>query len=138
MGLFGFGKKNKEARKAGAERSAQSLPHKSMVVEPAPTVPLTAGLKAEGFSSVLLGPRITEKATMVSDKLSVYTFNVSHDANKHTVAQAVERLYKVHPRKVHIVTIPLKQVLVRGKWGTKRGGRKAYVYLKEGEKIETV
>lgn len=135
MGLFGFGKKNKDARKA-RERLPVKKVSKETAVEERTDRP-TLALKSEGFSSVLLGPRITEKATHVSEHASVYTFNVSQDANKSMVSEAVTRLYKVNPRKVRIVTIPSKRVFVRGKRGVKTGGRKAYVYLKKGETIET-
>jgi ribosomal protein L23 len=37
-----------------------------------------------------------------------------------------------------MVNIPKKNVFVRGKWGTKGGGKKAYVYLKKGDKIESI
>ena len=78
---------------------------------------------------------ITEKATMQSEK-SVYVFEVQKLANKHSIAKAVKEIYKVNPVKVTTVTIPQKQVVVRGKRGKKAGYKKAYVFLKKGEKIE--
>ena len=87
-------------------------------------------------STVILNPRVTEKASFLSERNNVYTFNVTADANKHNIAQTVNRLYKVTPLQVRIVGIPEKRVFVRGKRGVKRGGRKAYVFLKKGDKIE--
>ena len=89
------------------------------------------------FHSVLMKPRITEKAS-VKVESNVYTFEVSKEATKNKVAGAVKEIYKVSPVKVAIVNIPSKKVFVRGKSGVKKGGRKAYVYLKEGDKIEFV
>jgi len=83
----------------------------------------------------LLRPRITEKATVSSEK-SVYVFEIAADATKTAVAKAVKDLYKVTPVKVSTVTVPAKQTVVRGKRGTKAGYKKAYIYLKKGETIE--
>lgn len=125
MGLFGFGKKNTDTKPA---KGKAEVPAK---IETRSAVP-----KAVGSSAALLGMRITEKASVLSETASVYTFNVSADANKRSVSEAVTKLYKVTPVKVHITNIPAKRVFVRGKRGVKRGGRKAYVYLKKGEKID--
>ncbi len=144
--MFGmFGKKNIETTKTpqrtpvGAQKvSSQKKQPKEKVIayETEKTERQVAIPKAEGHSAVLLGMRVTEKASVLSESASAYTFNVSADANKNMVSDAVEKLYKVHPIKVHIVTVPAKRVFVRGKRGVKHGGRKAYVYLKKGEKIE--
>ena len=47
-------------------------------------------------------------------------------------------MYKVSPMKVRIVNLPAKKVFVRGKWGEKTSVKKAYVYLKKGDKIEII
>jgi large subunit ribosomal protein L23 len=78
---------------------------------------------------------ITEKATMTSEK-SVYVFEVLKSANKKDISKAVKTIYKVNPTKVTTVTIPQKNVIVRGKRGKKAGYKKAYVFLKKGETIE--
>jgi large subunit ribosomal protein L23 len=86
-------------------------------------------------------PRITEKAAIVADKDNVYTFNIAPDATKLDVKKAIEKIYKVAPIKVAITKIPTKKVQVRGqrgKFGSKNGGKKAYVYLKKGDKIDFV
>ena len=85
--------------------------------------------------SVIRRPRITEKATMETEQ-NVYTFEVSPRANKKVIAQAIFELYNVKPAKVNVVPIHPKEVFVRGKRGMKSGGKKAYVFLKEGDKIE--
>ncbi len=90
------------------------------------------------FNGVIIGPRITEKATLVSEKGLAYVFNVQKGATKDSVAKAIADLYKVTPRQVRMANIPEKQVFSRGKMGVKKGGKKAYVYLKAGEKIEIV
>ena len=92
-------------------------------------------IHTSAIERVITKPRITEKATGVAEG-NVYTFNVAPSANKIQIKEAIIKLYKVTPRKVNIVTIKQRKVVVRGKRGTQAGGRKAYVFLKKGEKIE--
>jgi large subunit ribosomal protein L23 len=89
---------------------------------------------ATNLDRILVRPHVTEKAT-ISAENNVYVFEVAKDANKFQVKEAVEFLYKVNPIKVRMVTIPSKRIIYRGKRGVKSGGKKAYIYLKEGDKI---
>jgi len=89
------------------------------------------------LAGVLIRPRITEKASFLGEG-NVYTFDVAKRATKADVARAITALYKVKPVRVNIVTIHPKRVTVRGIPGTKGGGKKALVFLKEGDKIEFV
>lgn len=86
---------------------------------------------------ILLSPRITEKAAYLSQQ-GAYVFNVDKSASKAEIAAAVREVYKVTPRKVTLVAIARKMVATRGtnRMGMTRGGKKAYVYLKSGDKIE--
>jgi large subunit ribosomal protein L23 len=88
-------------------------------------------------SHILLNPRITEKGAYLS-AIGAYVFNVAEDANKQQIAEAVKEVFKVTPRKVTVVRIPRKVVVSRAtnRKGQTRGGKKAYVYLKQGETIE--
>ncbi len=88
--------------------------------------------------SVLLRPRITEKAVVGADKSGVYVFEVTKNATKKQIAASVKAAYKVVPVKVRTAKIAPKAVFVRGKHGIKSGGKKAYVYLKKGDKIELI
>jgi large subunit ribosomal protein L23 len=91
-------------------------------------------LKAK-YAGVLLKPRITEKASFVAES-NVHTFEIAPEATKKQVEEAVKIFYKVAPLKVNIVKNPAKKVFLRGKKGTKSGVKKAYVYLKKGDKLE--
>ncbi len=86
-------------------------------------------------SSILKEPRVTEKATVLEGS-NVYTFNVPKSATKPEIVKMIKELYKVTPIKVRTVTMLAKKVFVRGKKGTKAGGKKAYIFLKKGDKIE--
>lgn len=89
--------------------------------------------------AVLLRPRITEKATTVIEN-HAYVFEVKEDATKHDVAHAIEHFYKVKPVKVNLARIPAKRRRSRNRrtFGVSTVGKKAYVYLKEGDTIEFI
>jgi large subunit ribosomal protein L23 len=89
------------------------------------------------ISAVIIKPRVTEKAVRQNDQ-NVYTFIVRRDATKFTVADAVKSLFKVTPVKVNIVNKSPRQFMSKGK-GRKlyeQGMKKAYVYLKKGDRID--
>ncbi|MEK7194299.1 MAG: 50S ribosomal protein L23 [Patescibacteria group bacterium] len=85
--------------------------------------------------SVLVSPRMTEKSVLQQESKGIYTFNVERDATKKSIMACVKLEYKVTPVMIRMVTVPSKQKFSRGKWGVKGGGKKAYVYLKKGDKI---
>jgi len=89
--------------------------------------------------SVLKKPRITEKAALLTDK-NVYTFEVRKGATKYEIRDAVKALYNVTPIKVHIVNKQPRHFMSRsrGRDMVEHGMRKAYVYLKKGDRIELV
>lgn len=99
---------------------------------------VAVALSAHTRSSVLLKPRITEKASERAMNANVYVFDVDPRTTKFQIKKAVQELYKVTPIKIAVVTIPAKQVFVRGKYGQSKGGKKAYIYLKKGDTIEFV
>ncbi|MCX6712688.1 MAG: 50S ribosomal protein L23 [Candidatus Vogelbacteria bacterium] len=92
----------------------------------------------KGDRVVLSRPRVTEKATFLSGaKSPVYTFEVSPEATKPEIIKAVLAKYKVKAVKVNIVTLPAKAVIMRGRKGHQPAIKKALVFLKAGEKIES-
>jgi large subunit ribosomal protein L23 len=94
-------------------------------------------IKSEAVEyGVIRNPRITEKATMVSEFANIYTFDVSPRANERAVKKAIKDLYGVNALKVNFVTVRGKKVYSRGIEGKRASGKKAYVFLKKGDKIE--
>ena len=87
------------------------------------------------LAHVLIRSHVTEKATMSAES-SVYVFEIDPKATKMEVTKVFKEKYKMSPVKVRTVTIPAKNVFVRGKRGKKSGYKKAYIYLKKGEKLE--
>lgn len=89
------------------------------------------------MKTIIKNPRVTEKASFASEQ-NIYTFDIAQSANKTEIKKAIFALYKVHPVKVNVLTIPRKNIMSKGKVGVRSGGRKAFVYLKKGDKIEFV
>ncbi|MBI5005093.1 MAG: 50S ribosomal protein L23 [Candidatus Lloydbacteria bacterium] len=86
---------------------------------------------------IIKRPHITEKATALSER-GVYVFEVSPKTNKREVVKAIHELYRITPVKVRMVTVPRKKVFVRGKVGFTAKMKKAMVFLKKGDTIETL
>lgn len=88
-----------------------------------------------------LRPRVSEKAYGVAETLNTYIFDVPLDATKHTVADAVTAQYEVTVTAVRIARVPGKSVRSyrrggrRAQTGQRSDIRKAYVTLKEGDKL---
>ena len=85
----------------------------------------------------IIKPRVTEKAGMLAEK-GVYTFEVLKNANSRQISLAITEAYKVTPVKISIAPIKSKTMFARGKSGRTVSGKKAYIYLKKGEKIEFI
>ncbi len=91
--------------------------------------------------SVILKPRISEKAYGLSQTKNTYVFDVSGFANKHTIAEAVKEQYGVDAELVNVANIKgkTKRTLInkRGKYakGKRSDLKKAYVTLKEGASL---
>jgi large subunit ribosomal protein L23 len=88
-------------------------------------------------TNIIKNPRVTEKASFSAEH-NVYTFDVDVSANKTEIKKAIFGLYKVKPVRINILSVPHKKILSRGKEGIRGGGKKALVFLKEGDKIEFV
>lgn len=88
-------------------------------------------------TQIIKNPRVTEKGALNAEH-NVYTFDVVKDANKTEIKKAIFALYKVHPVKVNVLPITKKSVAFKGRVNKKGGGKKAFVYLKKGDKIEFV
>lgn len=153
MRLFGFGKKKEKetVKKVLTPSSPLKKPVRKLSVpradgekgrQPMPAVSYRRSGE-EGSRRIaahcLRKPRITEKATFLKGKANVHAFEVGDGCTARDIAAAVEELYGVKPRRVHILPIPKKETRMRrGRHGVSGGGRKAYVYLSGGDTIELV
>ena len=83
--------------------------------------------------------RLTEKSNKLSSELGQYTFEVFSDATKHTIAEAVEKTFKVTVTRVNVQNYRGKNKKSRqGRPSTTSDYKKAIVTLKSGDKIELV
>ncbi len=85
---------------------------------------------------VLVRPVITEKNTMLADRLNQYVFEVNRAANKLEVKQAVEQIFKVSVTGVHTITVPGKTRRFGRRSGMTKSWKKAIVSLAAGQRIE--
>ena len=132
MALFDVFKKEKKKKKEEEkiEKAAEGEPRPKGREKP------RALSKASNFVlGILMKPHVAEKSTFLNEK-GVYVFEIGLGTNKVMVKRAIKEKYGVLPRKVNIVNIPSKKISFRGKKGTKRGFKKAIVFLKKGDKIE--
>lgn len=80
-------------------------------------------------------PLITEKGMGVKETQNTLVFEVASNATKTEVKQAVETLFKVKVSDVRTTTVAGKERR-RGKFsGYRPDWKKAYVKLKEGQKM---
>ena len=86
------------------------------------------------YDSVLF-PVITEKATILSEKNKV-VFKVNNKANKKSIKNNIEKIFKVNVTKVNTILMKPKTKLVRGKLVKKKGFKKAIITLKKGQSID--
>jgi large subunit ribosomal protein L23 len=82
---------------------------------------------------------LTEKASLMSEKLNKYVFRVSPRANKIQIKQAIEKLFNKKVVAVNTCNYAGKKKRERtANFGRKAHWKKAIVTLKEGEKIDLV
>ena len=89
---------------------------------------------------ISITPIVTEKASMLSEKLNRYTFRVSPEANKYQIKDLVEKLYGVKVVGVNTAVVRGKN---RSRWtksGLLRGKtnrwKKAYITVADGQTID--
>jgi large subunit ribosomal protein L23 len=85
---------------------------------------------------IIQAPLVTEKGSVLSEKNNQVLFRVRPDANKIEVKRAVEALFKVKVLKVRVTRNLGKIRRVGRNSGRLPLWKKAYVTLKEGDKID--
>jgi len=88
------------------------------------------------INNVIKGPLITEKLDKAREKQRQYSFIVDRQASKHDVAAAVRQLFKVTVEDVRTAIMRGKIKRVGKSMGQRSNFKKAFVTLKEGDKIE--
>lgn len=88
---------------------------------------------------ILRRPIVTEKSNYQADDLNQYVFEVSMDATKQMVKDAVETVFDVNVVRVNIINVPAKR---SRRWRNRRvkvrrsAYKKAIITLEPGESID--
>ena len=92
----------------------------------------------ERMYAVLVEPHVTEKASLLGDANNQYAFKVAKDAKKREIKAAVEAIFGVSVLNVTTLNQRGKtRRTVRG-MVRRKGWKKAYVRLAEGQEIDFV
>jgi large subunit ribosomal protein L23 len=89
-----------------------------------------------GPQEVIRAPLVSEKGTLLAESTNQVLFKVRPEANKVEVKKAVETLFKVKVEKVRMARYLGKVRRVGRSMGRRAEWKKAYVTLKEGDKID--
>ncbi|MGI2029886.1 50S ribosomal protein L23 [Endozoicomonas acroporae] len=93
-------------------------------------------MNQERIFKVLLGPHISEKATVVAEEHNQYVFKVARDATKLEIKKAVEQLFEVSVKAVRTAVVKGKTKRTRFGMGQRPDWKKAYVSLEQGQEID--
>ncbi|MCK4608640.1 MAG: 50S ribosomal protein L23 [Gammaproteobacteria bacterium] len=89
----------------------------------------------ERLLKVLRAPHVSEKATIAQEK-GQYVFKVASDATKLEIKKAVELMFKVKVTNVQVSNVKSKAKTFGRIPGRRKGWKKAYVTLPEGQAID--
>lgn len=85
---------------------------------------------------ILKKPLLTEKSVVARDAQNRYGFVVSKNASKGEIKTAVEKIFNVTVVKINTITVTGKTHRMGRYEGKRPDYKKAFVTLKEGDKIE--
>jgi large subunit ribosomal protein L23 len=90
----------------------------------------------KGPQDVIRAPLISEKGSLLAENTQQVLFKVQPGANKIEVKRAVETLFKVKVIKVRMARYLGKVRRIGRNTGRRPEWKKAYVTLREGDKID--
>jgi len=93
-------------------------------------------MNQERLYKVLLGPHISEKATIIADSSQQVVFRVAKDATKPEIKEAVEQLFNVKVAGVNVLNAKGKTKRTARGMGKRSDVRKGYVCLEAGSEID--
>lgn len=86
--------------------------------------------------TLIVAPLITEKGTIIGEKANQVVFRVRPDATKDQLRAVIEELFKVTVTQVRTANFMGKERRRGRVAGRRPNWKKAYVTLKEGDRIE--
>jgi len=93
-------------------------------------------MSQERLMTVLLGPHVSEKGTVLAEKNNQIVFRVRPDASKSEIRKAVELMFEVKVEGVQVVNVHGKHKRFGRLSGKRSSWKKAYVRLAEGQDID--
>jgi large subunit ribosomal protein L23 len=91
----------------------------------------------ERMYTVILGPHVSEKTTILGEENNQYTFRVAMDATKPEIKAAVEGIFEVAVEDLQVLNVKGKTNRTnRGKIRRRSNWKKAYVRLEAGHEID--
>ena len=93
-------------------------------------------MNQERVFKVLVGPHISEKASVLADGKSQFVFKVAVDATKLEIKKAVESLFSVKVDEVRTVNVQGKTKRTARGLGKRNDWKKAYVALQAGQDLD--
>ncbi len=88
------------------------------------------------YTDIIIAPIITEKTSIINQSGKVYVFKVNKKANKNQIKKAIEDAFKVNVIKINTLTTKPKDRRVGRYTGKTKTYKKAFVTLKDDQKIE--
>jgi large subunit ribosomal protein L23 len=85
---------------------------------------------------IIKGPRITEKAYRLNQKLKQLVLEVHPHANKSQIEEALKKLFNVEVEKIGIVISKGKRRRAGRLWTHGKTRKKAVITLKEGHAVD--
>ena len=94
-------------------------------------------MNQERILKVIMGPHISEKASMLSEINNQVVFKVATDATKPEIKAAIESLFEVKVKEVQVLNVKGKtKRTARGKLRSRNNWKKAYIKLEQGHEID--
>ena len=93
-------------------------------------------MNQDRLMTVLVGPHISEKSSIVSEKNNQVVFKVRRDSTKKEIAQAVELMFEVKVEGVTFSNVRGKSKRFGQTQGKRADWKKAYVKLAAGDDID--
>ena len=94
-------------------------------------------MNVERLYTVILGPHVSEKTTLLGEANNQYAFKVAIDARKPEIKEAVETLFNVVVADLQVLNVKGKNKRnAKGKIRRRSNWKKAYVKLEAGHEID--
>jgi large subunit ribosomal protein L23 len=93
-------------------------------------------MNKEYLTTVLMGPVVSEKSTLVGEMSNQVVFKVRPESRKLEIRHAVEQMFNVKVTRVNVMNVKGKSKGNARSPGKRSDWKKAYVTLAEGQEID--